>query len=285
MIAGAIAGVLCAIAAHGAYILAAIIKLPWGAANLPGVLTISFLISHLSYEIMHYLVFGPIFGAIYALYYDSTPGKGVFKGLVYGLILYLISNLYYGVLLVQRWGYETITDAIGAWWMGFFTLATYGIVLGALYKKPTRAIIKSDTRNGILPGALAGVVGGIAAIIFMITGVILKVWEPVPGILSAMYLTTNHLFEIIVTCAFGAIFGILYSIYYNSTPGKGILKGLVFGLILYLISSVRIGVLLVGYGIYFNRGMVIFWIGFFTWIVYGLVLSLLYRETSKVIKE
>jgi len=280
LIVGFIAGAISAIVTTGAFIVAGIIKLPWGAANLPGVLTINFLTTHVFFEIMLNGSFGAIFGVIYSKLYDSLPGEGISKGFVYGLILFLASNFYAGVLYLERYGYIVIDLVIGTWWMGFFCLVSYGIVLGALYKRPTRTIGKYDLKQGISYGAVAGLIGGIAAIIAIIIGVNLGLWMPVPGILSATFLTTHHIFEVTIVILFGALFGVIYSRCYDSIPGKSIIKGLVYSMIIYLASSIRIGVLLESYE-YANKAIVVLWLGFFTWIIYGLVLGYLYRKPLK----
>jgi len=189
-------------------------------------------------------------------------------------ILYLISNVRMGVINAI-YGDPTIT--IGNFWMGFFCLVSYGVVLGALYKRPTRAKSEYDVKRGSFYGSIAGVVGGIAATISWIIGISSKLWEPISGTLSVTSLTTRLINEIVITVAFGAIFGVIYSMYYNSTPGKGIIKGLSLGLIIYLISGVRFGVINLAYN-WIDMTMIMFWIGFFTWIVYGLVLGYLYKK-------
>lgn len=274
-IAGAIAGVVGAIGATISLILAAIFKLPWIDATLTGVLSFNFLTTHLVYEIMVHLVFGSIFAVIYSIYYDSTPGKGISKGLVYGLILFLISNMRVGVLNLVYSGYVG-GNIFRWWWPGFFSLVPYGLTLGILYKKSTQAIRRYDMKSGAFYGTVAGMVSGIASTISMVIGVNLGVWEYI-GLLSSTFFTTNHIFEIVVAIVYGAIFGAIYSMYHDSTPGKGILKGLVYGLILYLLSSFRSVVLAFGYG-YTQYAIALFWLGFFTWIVYGLVLGYFYKN-------
>ena len=276
VVAGLVAGIISGIVATIALISACVLNLPWPNLPVSSVLTTPFLTTHLEFEFVINGFFGIIFGIIYSKYYDATPGKGIIKGLCFGLILYLIGGFYPGVHIWER--YMDIVSAIGTWWMVFFCLTSYGLVLGALYRRPTRAVGKHDVKSGVFSGTVAGVIGGIAATIFMIIGVNLKVWAPfVPGILSATSFTAHHILEIIVTIAFGAIFGAMYSIYYDSTPGKGILKGLVYGLLLYLISSIRTGVLFAGYG-NLSYAISVFWLGFFTLAVYGLVLGALYRK-------
>lgn len=284
ILAGIIAGIISGIIANVAFIIANLLRAPMNIV-VSGVLTSTFLTTHFIFELVVQGTFGAILAAIYSMYYDATPGKGVLKGLVYGLILYLIGGLYFGFLALVRYGLGecALTFALANWWMIFFCLVSYGLVLGALYERPARTIRRYDFRDGIIPGTIAGLVGGIVAIVSMIVGVNLRVWDPthvIPGLLATSSFTTLHMFEIIVTIAFGAIFGAIFSMYYDSTPSKGIMKGLLFSLILYLIKDIRMGVIGAGYG-YFNAAIAIFWIGFFTLTVYGLVIGVLYRKPTK----
>jgi len=283
ILVGIIAGAICGIITTLAFIIANLMRAPFNFV-VSGALTTTFLTAHLLFEIIIQGTFGAILGIIYSMYYDATPGKGILKGLVYGLILYLIGGLYFGFLALVRYGLgeRALSFALGNWWMIFCCLVSYGLVLGVLYKKPTHTVRKYDVRNGIIPGTIAGAIGGMAAIVSMIVGVNIGIWDPVhvvPGLLSAFSFTTLHIFEVIVTIAFGAIFGAIFSMYYNSTPRKGITKGLIFGLILYLIKDVRMGYIGAGYN-YFNEAIAIFWIGFFTFTAYGLVLGYLYKPTK-----
>jgi len=79
------------------------------------------------------LIWGSIFGLIYSRYYDSTPGKGVLKGLYFGLIIWLIKDVAsgsYSILILQQ--AQTAKFLI---YYGFFMWIIYGLVLGYLYKK------------------------------------------------------------------------------------------------------------------------------------------------------
>ena len=132
-------------------------------------------------------------------------------------------------------------------------------------------------KRGFFYGVIAGVGSGVVGTISWIIGMSLRIWEPIPSILSATSLTTRLINEIVIAVAFGAIFGVLYSMYYDATPGKGILKGLVFGLLLFFISSVRFGFIgLAYYGM--DAAIQVLWPGFFTLITFGLVLGYLYKK-------
>lgn len=43
-------------------------------------------------EIAIGIIWGAIFGVIYPLFYDKIPGKGILKGLVYSLIIFVITH-------------------------------------------------------------------------------------------------------------------------------------------------------------------------------------------------
>ncbi len=75
---------------------------------------------------------GLIFGALYATVHDVIPGKGISKGLCYGLLLYLISSVRPATFLAA---YTFVPLATNWVFVGFFNFASYGIILGALYKK------------------------------------------------------------------------------------------------------------------------------------------------------
>lgn len=75
---------------------------------------------------------GVIFGALYPKFYDVVPGKATSKGLCYGLLLYLISSVRAATLLAAFTFVTLATDWV---FVGFFQFASYGIILGSLYKK------------------------------------------------------------------------------------------------------------------------------------------------------
>jgi len=78
------------------------------------------------------VIWGTIFGVIYSKVYNIIPGKNLMKGLIYGLIIFLISNIRVASFQIAFW------QAIAWLWtfnsIGFFGLVIYGLVLGYLYK-------------------------------------------------------------------------------------------------------------------------------------------------------
>ena len=79
------------------------------------------------------MILGAVFGAIYLKFYDLVPGKGVSKGLYFGLMIWLIKNIAGGA--DEALLFLEIPSAIRLIFVGFFLWVTYGFVLGALYKK------------------------------------------------------------------------------------------------------------------------------------------------------
>ncbi|MCW4033402.1 MAG: hypothetical protein NWF08_08465 [Candidatus Bathyarchaeota archaeon] len=80
------------------------------------------------------LIWGTIFGAIYAKVYNVVPGKGVMKGLIYSLIIWLV---FVGLYPISFFVLSLQMIPLAVMWgiVGFFVRLVYGPVLGALYKK------------------------------------------------------------------------------------------------------------------------------------------------------
>ncbi|MFC1506362.1 hypothetical protein ACFLQ6_04755 [Thermoproteota archaeon] len=78
------------------------------------------------------IVWGLIAGYGYKLGYDVIPGKGIMKGTVWGLAIWVISNIRTVTIMQSMISSVAITIYL---WCGFFALLVYGLVLGALYKK------------------------------------------------------------------------------------------------------------------------------------------------------
>lgn len=130
-------------------------------------------------------------------------------------------------------------------------------------------------KSGLVAGAVAGVVSGIISVVvgFIGSESVLGLYSTVPGSIESIIISM-----IVLTIIFGAIFGVLYSKFYDAVPLEGALKGLSFGLIIWLVkdiaSAAYIGI--VDRIIEVAIGLV--FIGFFMWIVYGLVLGTLYKK-------
>jgi len=87
----------------------------------------------LIFNIIQNTIWGVLFGIFFAMIYDHVPAIGVKKGLVYGLIIWIISLIRIPVIIAMHGAY---TWAIPWIIVGFFSIAiTYGLLIGYLYKK------------------------------------------------------------------------------------------------------------------------------------------------------
>lgn len=127
-------------------------------------------------------------------------------------------------------------------------------------------------KSGIVAGAIAGVVGGISAIVFGGIGSQLGLYG-----LAVITVEEWSVYTIILTVIYGAIFGVLYARMYDSIPGGGLSKGATAGLLIWFIKDITTGIDL---GLEREPVSVVamLWVGFFTWIVYGLVIGKLYKK-------
>ena len=82
------------------------------------------------------LVWGAIFGALYVKFQNQIPGKGISKGLVFGLLLWAIHGIYPAIFHLTIVSPPWVSWALG-WMIGSFVVRVlgYGLVLGVLYKK------------------------------------------------------------------------------------------------------------------------------------------------------
>jgi len=89
------------------------------------------------------MIWGIVFGIIYTKAYNIVPKKGIWKGLIYGMIVFSITTLQVTSYFIV-WGLNT-----SDWLMlsniilnhdivGFFQAIAFGLVLGLLYRKPTK---------------------------------------------------------------------------------------------------------------------------------------------------
>jgi len=78
------------------------------------------------------IIFGAIFGAMYSRFHDLVPGKGVSKGVYFGLMIWLV-NITAGAYVALVGG--EVPTASSLIIFGFFIWIVYGAVLGVLYKK------------------------------------------------------------------------------------------------------------------------------------------------------
>jgi hypothetical protein len=86
-----------------------------------------------SYEIILGSIWGIIWGAFYSFFYDYIPGEGLKKGIIYGLMVYIIAILRPAQIYSSFGGFSW---AVLYSFTSFFSIAiTYGLLIGYLYKK------------------------------------------------------------------------------------------------------------------------------------------------------
>jgi hypothetical protein len=86
-------------------------------------------LAHLALDIF----WGMIGGAAYSFLYSLIPGKGVVKGLYFGVSIWVIKDIAAGSYLALTM--NEVNSAILLITGGFFMWILYGPVLGYLYKK------------------------------------------------------------------------------------------------------------------------------------------------------
>jgi vacuolar-type H+-ATPase subunit I/STV1 len=120
-IAGLISGIVCSIIGYWWYSMRVFEFTPGSLMEVAvslGVLTV---------------IFGIIFSLIYARFYSLIPSEGVWKGLYFGLMIWLIKDIAagsYATFVAKQPGIG-IDFIVG----GLYMWAIYGIALGYLYKK------------------------------------------------------------------------------------------------------------------------------------------------------
>jgi len=83
--------------------------------------------------------FGFLWGLLYTYSYDLIPGKGIKKGLIFGLFIYFIKDVQAGLNLALVTSLQVdmyIMAALDLMTIGIYSWIVYGLVLGYLYKPP-----------------------------------------------------------------------------------------------------------------------------------------------------
>jgi len=231
------------------------------------------------------LIWGAILGVIYSKTYDLIPGKAISKGLIFGMIIALITN----VRDVSFWlpfGLYTI-PSISWSLVGFFQYVSYGLILGILYQtlltkyrisKEKLKINTYDVSGGLLIGAIAGLTDGVVSSISDVLGTRIGLFPATPIPITPIPYLAIIGQTLLINMIWGTILGVVFVNAYDLIPGKGILKGICFSLIFFLISSLRMAVYFGGFG-----DMIMAWsygfVGFFgTGIAFGVALGYLYKK-------
>jgi MFS family permease len=136
-------------------------------------------------------------------------------------------------------------------------------------------------KNGILAGAIAGVIMGICTVIIGFISVFyigfkeptydVEAWTPT----LTIWLT---LAQIALGIIWGSIFGAIYTFVYDLIPKKGIIKGLIYGLLLWLIKDIAAGSYTALMIMNTSVAADLIYYGFSMWIIYGIILGYLYKK-------
>lgn len=84
-------------------------------------------------RIVLYSLWGIVWVLLYSFFYNYIPDKGVKKGFIFGLLVWIAITVHPAVVMIQ-YGYEEIFIP----WVltGFFSICiAYGLLIGILYKK------------------------------------------------------------------------------------------------------------------------------------------------------
>jgi len=231
-------------------------------------------------ELIINIIWGIALGVFYSRIYDLIPGKSDYKGLFYGLILWLILN-------VRNVTFNIIYEphSIFGQILGISIWIIYGLVLGILYEflkskyHPVRKklqISKQNLREGIHPGAVAGLIGGI---VISVAHALLMDPLLFPDLITDIGFLISQLgTHTFINMCWGVVFGILFVMFYKRIPGKKILKGITFAMIIFFITSFRVSLYWLSYG---SIGGFVGWFnGIFLFLIFGLILGYFYKPSK-----
>ena len=135
-------------------------------------------------------------------------------------------------------------------------------------------------KSSILAGAIAGSIMGIVNFVLGYMLSYIGITEPLGGsweiAQSLLMLIVLALFSLSVI--WGIFFGVIYGRFFDNIPSKGVMKGLVYGILVWIAKDVAAGsyAAMIFMAMYISINLII--VGFFMWIVYGLVLGYLYKK-------
>ncbi|WP_455369829.1 hypothetical protein [[Eubacterium] cellulosolvens] len=240
-------------------------------------------------------VWGVILGTIYSKAYSVIPSEGIQKGVYFGLIIYVVHTVHIEIIMMA---YGYFLDVAAKLFSFFFMWLTCGLILGILYeylyvrRHPEAKESKIKTYNiksGIIPGAIAGIIGGIAISIMEILGPVLGIMPAPAGPMTftISFWLSQAGAHIFVKMLISIVFGALFARFYNLIPGKGVMKGFMFGLTLFLIASLQYSVWFGSMAAFHSAyelaaGILVtgIFVGLFGASIFGLALGLFYRKPS-----
>jgi uncharacterized membrane protein YadS len=135
-------------------------------------------------------------------------------------------------------------------------------------------------KNAILAGAIAGLVSGIVSSLLVFVGLSIGILGAnIIVSVSQLQKTNSAIYIILLTVIFGTLVALIYSKFYDSIPGKGLKKGLYFGLMIWFVKDIMaaayITIPMMQPAII---GVNLIVVGFYVWVIYGLVLGYLYKK-------
>ena len=136
LLPGAIAGIAQGLTASIANLISYITRL-FGPQAMPGApekFILDFWISQSGSHIVLNIVWGIVFGLMFPKVYSLVPGKGITKGLCYSFVIFLTSSFLTATYWIA-WG--ALSTAVWQDFIAFFAFLAFGLVLGALYRKPS----------------------------------------------------------------------------------------------------------------------------------------------------
>jgi len=234
------------------------------------------LVNPVIFEITNNIMWGIFLGIIFSKIYDLIPGKGVFKGLLFGFVYYAFLNVRFAIFM-NSYNQELI--AISAFL--YIHPIVYGLVLGVLYRVPEKKleISKHDKMWGVYSGVFAAIVFSISVIIYFIIFASLGITEQP---LDIEYLIFQQSAHMVINMFWFGICGVFYATFYDRIPGKNLMKGLCFGLIFWILVSGRIGVYYFSYG-WFDLAMFLWGVfapGLF--MIWGIMLDAFYKKRAHI---
>ena len=128
-IAGCAAGMIAAVCSYIFFLVFRVVEPIGGFEIWSPSLSMLFALAQLSLGI----IWGIIFSLIYSKLANSIPGKGVMKGVYFGLLIWVIKDVAAGsyTILIRT----DVSWGIGLIVIGFFMWIVYGPLLWYLYKK------------------------------------------------------------------------------------------------------------------------------------------------------
>jgi len=280
---GIISGLVAGIVAGIMGIIASVILFDFWSAIwvVPNSTTISiFKIATVEFSLA--IVWGVILGVIYSKTYNLIPGRGISKGLIYGLFCYLI-------VPIRDAGFSIVylfyIGAISLIIWGFLIWLPYGLTIGFLYEIllkryyatiKKRKIIEYDMRSGIHLGAIAGLIGGVVAFVAIFIFESKDYWALVPSEIFNIVLISRLGTHTFIHMMWGIVFGAIFAKVYNLISGKGIMKGLYYGLIVLLITGIHTSFTYIARG-NIPIGLAYLLVDVPALITFGLILGALYK--------